>query len=218
MQFGLGMGMMMNTPEMRDWYGEFAQIQRLPDVEVDGAPQAVFETSVDLGKMLMSQEFRDIVRQLLEQSAAAGGEELDQRGDRPGAPGRADAGEPARARPRLRIHPNDRSGHAVHHCKRCANDRDLSGVIQLLAMVGELPGPEWRGAEPAFEFTVRSTSGDFNAAPAGAARRRLYDPAGRHGSWRRRSSARRSRQLAHSKHPIRSAPDTSPHAERAGTR
>ena len=95
MQLGLGMGMMMNTPEMRDWYGEFAQIQRLPDVEIDGAPQAVFETSVDLGKMLMSQEFRDIVRQLLEQSAAAEGDGAGRRGDRPGAPGRADAGEPA---------------------------------------------------------------------------------------------------------------------------
>ena len=43
---------------------------------------------------------------------------------------------------------------------------DLSGIIQLLAMVGELPGPEWRGAEPAFDFTFRSTYGDFNAAPA----------------------------------------------------
>lgn len=165
-EFGLGMGLMMNTPEMRDWYGEFAEIQRLPDVEIDGAPQAVFETSVDLGKMLMSREFQTNLRQMIEQSAAASGEELDEQ----------EVGEVllgvqvmasilARDLTFVSTQTIDLETRYATSSE-ASMSMDLGGVVQLLGMVGELPGPEWRGAEPAFDIFVRTTSGDFNTAPA----------------------------------------------------
>jgi hypothetical protein len=166
LELGMGMGMMMNTPEMRDWYGEFAEIQRLPDVEIDGAPQAVFETSVDLGKLLMSREFQTNLRQMIEQSAAASGEELDQQelGEvllglqmMAGILGRDLTFVSTQAIDLETLYATS---------SEASMSMDLGGVVQLLGMVGELPGPEWRGVEPAFDIFVRTTSGDFNSAPA----------------------------------------------------
>ncbi len=167
MEFGMGMGMMMNSPEVRDWYGEFAEIQRLPDAELDGAPQAVFETSVDLGKLLMSREFQKNLRQLLEQSATASGEELD----------RQELGQTLR--PRVLVHADNRPGYALYDCQRCEADHRSRRHHPVAGDGGRAAWPGMAGRRAGVRLhTALHVRRLQRGAGRRAARRRLHDPAG----------------------------------------
>lgn len=166
LQISMAFNQMMQDETMRELLAPYITVERLADEERDGAPVALFRTTVELGDLVARRDFTQLLRRAAESMVAAAGETVDEQELGAGVLGvQLLANTLARAAEFELIQSVGLDAPYLYD-----NDLfmrlDLRGLLTLAAMSGEEIPQELRSARPIFTFDLNVDYSEFDAAPA----------------------------------------------------
>ena len=166
LQLGVVFNQLMADEAMRNLLEPHVTVERLDDEVRDGAPVAIFRTTIELGDMVSNPNFTRLLRQAAESMIAASGERVDSQELGAGILAvQLLANVLARAYEFEVVQSVGVDTPYVYDYSIYLQ-LDLSGLLALAAMGGEELPPELSGAQPVFTFDMNASYGAFNDAPA----------------------------------------------------
>lgn len=166
MQMSMAFNQLMTNAEMRSLLDPYIVVERLADEERNGAPVAVFRTTLDLGDLVSNPDFTQLLRQAADAMVAASGEEVDAQELGTGILGAQLLANILARAAEFEIVQTVGFDAPYIYDNNVFLQLDLSGLLTMAAMSGEELPTELRGARPIFTFDMNASYSDFDAAPA----------------------------------------------------
>ena len=166
MQMSMAFNQLMTDATVRNLLDPYIVVERLADEERNGAPVAVFRTTLALGDLVSKPDFTRLLRQAADAMVAAAGEEVDAQELGAGILGAQLLANMLARAAEFEIVQTVGLAAPYTYDNNVFMQLDLSGLLTLMAMSGEEIPAELRGARPLFTFDMNVSYSDFDAAPA----------------------------------------------------
>ncbi|HHY53932.1 MAG TPA: hypothetical protein GYA08_00715 [Chloroflexi bacterium] len=166
MQLSMAFNQLMMDETMRSLLAPYVVVERLTDEERDGAPVAVFRTTLELGKMVANPNFTRLLREAADTMAAAAGEEVDAQELGTGILGVQLLATMLARSAEFEIVQTVGLDAPYTYDNNIFMQLDLSSLIAMAAMGGGEVPDDLVGAKPILTFDMNASYSDFDAAPA----------------------------------------------------